>query len=151
MAGVDPLSLISYGVGGVADLLKAMGVFKDPAVTAEENRRKAMRDYLTANMPELNYTDKQYTPADFAEVLNPMQERQGTQEQAFGNSIGLRGLGRSGVGAEMILQNNRRNTQDYAGKLGSLIKSQKATDYAQALEKYKADLNKAQIMAGVQG
>lgn len=144
---MDPLSLASFGVGGLAKLLEAMGIFKNP----EDTRREAMKGYLEKNMPEFNYVEGKFNPSDFSDVLNPMMARQATQEKAMGNSVGLSGLGRSGVGTEMVLQNQRRNTGDLGNMFSKLVREKNADAYKQAMQKYQMDMQKAQLMAGVQG
>lgn len=152
--GIDDILVWSAVAQGLGELGKATGVFKSPEQKAQEkedNRREAMRKYLEANMPNFEYQKKAYNPADYADVLNPMQERLGGQQQAMANASALGGSARGGVGQALQLGAMRKGNQDI-GQMGTQLARQGDEQaWQRAMQLYQANLEKSKMMANLQG
>jgi hypothetical protein len=147
---IDPLSLVSFGVGGLGELLKAMGVFKDPAEQAANDRREAMKSYLEKNVSDFQAPDQAFDPAKYSDVLKPMAQRNELQQKALGNSLGLQGLGRSGFQAERLAANQAQQNDQMNNTLTGLARTDQNDAYNKALRAYQMKMEKAKLLAGVQ-
>ena len=153
MATGTPFDWVSLGLGGLDKLLESMGVIKSPETQAadkEDSRRAAMRSYLEQNMPAMGEV-KPFNEAEYSDVLQPLQQQQQTQKNEYGNKLGLMGLGRSGFAQQAMMDQQAKQDQGMANTITGLARDDKQTQYQQALQKYAVDMDKAKLMAGVQG
>jgi hypothetical protein len=151
---MDPLTIAALGVGGVSALLKALGIIKSPEEKAQEKAdavREAQKKYLEANMPEFNYSPEAFDPAKHQDILAPMQERAQGQVQNISNSNALAGRGRGGASQELVLSAMRKGNQDIGNTMTGLARTADEEAYNRAMDLYKTKLDKAKLLASVQG
>ena len=144
---MDPLSIASFGVGGLAELLKGLGVFPDP----QQQKNQAMLKYLQDNTKDFNYVPQAFDASQHQDVLQPLAQNMETNEMATNNKLGMSGLGRSGYAQSVSDVNKRNDMQKMANTITGLARNDDQTGYNQALQTYQANLQRQQMLAGLQG
>ena len=144
---IDPLSAVSFGVGGLAELLKGIGVFPDP----QDAKNKAMYDYLQNNTSDFNYTPQNFDPSKYQDILQPLAQQQQVSENATGNKLGMQGLGRSGYAQAVTDINNRNDAQNMANTEVGLARNEDNTAFQRQLATYNANLQRQSMLAGLKG
>ena len=144
---MDPLSIASFGVNGLTELLKGLGVFQDPQTA----KNQAMLKYLQDNTQPFSYTSEKFDPSQHQDVLGPLAQKQQTNEMATNNKLGMSGLGRSGYAQSVADINKRNDAQQMQNTITGLARQDDQTGYNQALQTYQANLQRQMAMAQLQG
>ena len=144
---MDPLSIASFGVNGLTELLKGLGVFQDPQTA----KNQAMLKYLQQNTQPFSYTSEKFDPSQHQDVLGPLAQKQQTNEMATNNKLGMSGLGRSGYAQSVADINKRNDAQQMQNTITGLARQDDQTGYNQALQTYQANLQRQMAMAQLQG